>query len=197
MSSNKRASVVPAGPKPPTTIAPSAIIHDHASLTGTFPITIGPNTVLHPRAKILSTHGPVTIGQGCIICERSSIGLSSTPETSGPANAGVTIEDRVNVEVGAVVEARRVGMGCVIEVKACVGKDAVLGKVSILGLLAHQVEVNGGSLASIATLARCVKSVMERLCQNSRWCMERASVGSIDRGTRSGEWRRMRSTLRC
>lgn len=39
------------------------------------------------------------------------------------------IEDNVVIEVGAIVEAKRVGEGCLIEVNAKVGRGAVLGKV--------------------------------------------------------------------
>ena len=44
------------------------------------------------------------------------------------------LEDYVVVEVGAVVEARRVGEGSVIEVNAKVGKGVVMGKVCICHL---------------------------------------------------------------
>ena len=39
------------------------------------------------------------------------------------------IDNGVVVEVGAVVEAKRIGEGCVIEVNAKIGKGAVVGKV--------------------------------------------------------------------
>jgi predicted protein tyrosine phosphatase len=39
------------------------------------------------------------------------------------------IDNGVIVEVGAMVEAKRIGEGCVIEVNAKIGKGAVVGKV--------------------------------------------------------------------
>jgi dynactin-6 len=44
--------------------------------------------------------------------------------------AGVIMENYVVVEVGAMVEASRIGEGTIIEVNAKVGRGAVLGKVS-------------------------------------------------------------------
>ncbi len=41
------------------------------------------------------------------------------------------IENGVVVEVGAIVEAHRVGEGSVIEVNARIGRGAVLGKVGV------------------------------------------------------------------
>ena len=41
------------------------------------------------------------------------------------------IEDYVVLEVGAVVEAKRVGEGSIIEINATVGKGAVIGKVGL------------------------------------------------------------------
>lgn len=118
---------MPAAPKPPTSLASALVIADNASLTGTHPIILGANTVVHPRTKLTSTYAPVKIGSGCIISERSSIGLQSEPAPD--ARDGVVIENGVIVEVGAVVEAKRVGEGCVIEVNAKIGRAAVLGKV--------------------------------------------------------------------
>jgi dynactin-6 len=125
--SSKRASTMPAPPKPPTSLASSLIIAEHASLTGTHLITLGSNTVVHPRARFNSTHAPITVGSNCIICERSSIGFQS--EAAANERQGILIENGVVIEVGAVVEARMVGEGTIIEVQAKIGKGAVLGKV--------------------------------------------------------------------
>ena len=118
---------MPAPPKPPTSLASSLIIAEHASLTGTHLITLGSNTVVHPRARFSSAHAPITVGSNCIISERTSIGFQS--EAAADERQGVVIESGVVVEVGAVVEARRVGEGTIIEVQAKIGKGAVLGKV--------------------------------------------------------------------
>jgi len=133
MSSNKRSSLLPAGPKPPTSLSSSITIADHASLTGTHLITIKSQSVIHPRSKLVSTYAPITIGPQCIISERSTIGYQSPP--SDTQGAGVIIENGVVVEVGAVVEAKRIGEGCVIEVNAKIGKGAVLGRHCKIGPL--------------------------------------------------------------
>ena len=124
----KRPNTHPTAPKPPTTLSSKVVISDSASLTGTFAIQIGDNSVIHPRAKITSGFGGVTIGEQCILCERSCVGFQSKG-TAGSSST-VTIEKGVTIEVGAVVEAARVGEGSVIEVYAKVGKGAVVGKVS-------------------------------------------------------------------
>ena len=131
MAATKRASIIPTGPKPPTTIAATAIIAEHANLTGTHRITVGDNTVLHPRAKISSVVAPVTIGQGCIICERTVVGMRGDAAEGAGAGTGTVIEDAVQIEAGVVVEASRVGKGSVIEVKARIGRGAVLGQVGL------------------------------------------------------------------
>lgn len=118
---------MPAAPKPPTSLSSTLVIADNASLTGTHLITLGSNTVVHPRTKLSSAFAPIKIGSGCIISERSSVGLQSEPAEDG--REGVVIDNGVIVEVGAVVEAKRVGEGCVIEVNAKIGKGAVVGKV--------------------------------------------------------------------
>jgi dynactin-6 len=118
---------MPAPPKPPTSLASSLIIAEQASFTGIYLITMGSNTVVHPRARFNSAHAPITVGSNCVICERSSIGFQS--ETAESDRQGVVIGNGVVVEVGAVVEAKTVGEGTVIEVQAKIGKGAVLGKV--------------------------------------------------------------------
>jgi dynactin-6 len=127
MSSSKRPSTTPAAPKPPTQLSSTLTIADNTQLTGTHLISLGSNTVIHPRTKLNSPFAPITIGNTCIICERSQIGYQSAP--SEGEREGVVIENGVMVEVGAVVEAKRVGEGCVIEMNAKIGKGAVLGKV--------------------------------------------------------------------
>ncbi|RDL39654.1 uncharacterized protein BP5553_03994 [Venustampulla echinocandica] len=129
MSSSKRASMMPAAPKPPTFLASTLIIADQASLTGTHLITLGSNTVVHPRTKLNSTYASITIGNNCILSERSMIGLQS--EATGNENEGVLIENGVVVEVGATVEALSIGEGCLIEINARIGKGAVLGKLCL------------------------------------------------------------------
>lgn len=126
MSTTKRSTTAPTAPKPPISFAPAVSISDSASLVGTKLITVGSDTVIHPRAKLIASYGPVTVGKACILSERSAIGLQS-PSNDQPE--GAVIEDYVIVEVGAIVEAKRVGEGSIIEINAKVGKGAVVGKV--------------------------------------------------------------------
>ncbi|RDW94659.1 trimeric LpxA-like protein [Coleophoma crateriformis] len=139
MSSSKRASTMPAGPKPPTSLASTLIIADNATLTGTNLITIGASTIVHPRTRISCVHAPVTIGSSCILSERSSIGFQSSPSGEDQGR-GVVIENGVVVEIGAIVEASRIGEGSLIEVNAKVGKGAVLGKHCKIGPLCTVAE---------------------------------------------------------
>jgi len=71
----------------------------------------------------------VTVGNACILSERSAVGLQS-PSDDQPE--GVVIEDYVVIEVGAIVEAKYVGEGSIIEINARVGKGAVIGKVCMI-----------------------------------------------------------------
>lgn len=124
MAPKSRLSELPPAPKPPARIHPTSVISEAASLTGTHPIVIGSNSVIHPRAKLISTNGPVTIGDYCIISERAVI--------AAPDQDGLEIENYVSVETNAVVEARRIGEGTSVEVGVKIGKGAVVGRVSTL-----------------------------------------------------------------
>ena len=135
MSTNEPPSAAASKPaKPPTTIPSSAVISETATLTGRHHITIGSNTVIHPRCKILSNNGPVIIGAGCIISERSVVGLSSSPAeglSEEDESLQVIIGDGVVIEIGAKVEARIVGEGSCIGVNSHISPGVVIGKVGI------------------------------------------------------------------
>ncbi|MCJ1367074.1 hypothetical protein MMC16_006206 [Acarospora aff. strigata] len=137
--------------KPPLHISPTTTIADTAVLTGTYPITLGANTVIHPRARLQSTYGPITVGEGCVVWEKSCVGVqqqlagsggregrgdgvegegrgSDAREEEGEEKEGVVLGRGVIVEAGAIVEARGVGDGSLIECGARVGVGVVLGK---------------------------------------------------------------------
>ncbi|KAI4156233.1 MAG: hypothetical protein LQ340_000427 [Diploschistes diacapsis] len=132
-------------PKPPTSLSSTCVIAETAVLTGTYLITISADAVIHHRARINSAHGPVSVGQGCIISEKAVVGLSSpnvaAPGTdAGAASAGVVLENDVVVEPAAAVEGRRVGEGSTLEAGSKVCADAVVGKVSFVSFFAfHNV----------------------------------------------------------
>lgn len=135
---SKRVSTAPTAPQPPATIHPSAIIANHATLAGVFPITIGANAVLNPYAKVISNAGPVEIGEGSVIWERAVVGINAEGATKdedddlGPGGTFVMLERNCIVESGAIVAAKIVGEGTVIEAFATIGEGSVIGKVNVL-----------------------------------------------------------------
>ncbi|KAL1652340.1 hypothetical protein SLS58_000467 [Diplodia intermedia] len=121
-ASSKRASS--SLPRAPATIHPSAIVANHAVLTGHHAITIAAGAVVHPNAKITSLHGPVVIGEGCIVYEKATVGI---PELEGGQGRGVVLDKNVVVEASAVVQAALVGEGTVIGTDAKVGLGSAVG----------------------------------------------------------------------
>ncbi|KAL8871644.1 MAG: hypothetical protein Q9174_002566 [Haloplaca sp. 1 TL-2023] len=120
--------------KPPTTLDPTSSIHALAITTGTHPLIIGPETYIHLRAHLSTVHGPLIIGQGCVVGEYTNIGLQSAvsdEESNGEerikGEEGIVIGDHVVVEAKAVVEGS-IGDGSVVECGARVGRGAVVGK---------------------------------------------------------------------
>ncbi|KAI5297817.1 hypothetical protein KEM56_004520 [Ascosphaera pollenicola] len=77
--SSAHASSSPSTARPQIRASSSAIIPDTTGFQGTFPVSIGAGTAIHPRVKIYSFDGPVYIGEGCIIGEKSIIGAPSVP----------------------------------------------------------------------------------------------------------------------
>ncbi len=176
MSTTTTRARPPPAPKPPTTISPSTIISETASLTGTRPITLSAHSVIHPRAKLVSTHAPVKIGEWCIISEKASVGLLLLPhkgEENSDGGEGVELFRGVVVETGAVVEARSVGEGTVVEAGAKVGSGAVVGKVcqGLLCLRIWAMALTGSGRFSIARSALCVRWRRGRCWRISRSCM--------------------------
>ncbi|PKX95009.1 transferase hexapeptide domain protein [Aspergillus novofumigatus IBT 16806] len=105
-------------------------------------------TVIHPRARIYSYDGPVIIGEGCIISEKSTIGIPpSTPPSLPPTpkevvttriSNGVTIGPLVTVFPGAHIHSfvtveslaiinRRVSLGA--HSKVCSGCEIAANTV--------------------------------------------------------------------
>lgn len=125
-----------AGPRPPCTIHSSAIISDKAIITGTYPVSIGENSVLHPYSKISSAVAPISIGRNCIIAERAAVGLA---QESRDDNKQSTVElgDNISVEAGAIVEARLLDDGTIVDVDATAGRGTSTGKV--MGLVIQRM----------------------------------------------------------
>lgn len=122
-----------AAPKPPCTIHSSAIISDKATITGTHPVFIGENCILHPYSKISSTVAPVRIGRNCIIAERATVGLAQELAKDDRQDS-VELGNNISIETGAIIEAKFLGDGTVVEVDATAGHGISTGKVIICHL---------------------------------------------------------------
>ena len=91
------------------------------------PLRAHTQSVLEPtasfiqRAKLNSTNGPITIGESCLISERSLIQAADSN--------GIVLGDAVLVECNAILEGKEIGEGTDVEVGAKIGKGAVVGKV--------------------------------------------------------------------
>lgn len=121
---------------------------ESVTFQGTHPISVGAGTVIHPRARIYSYDGPVIIGEGCIISEKSTIGIPPSTPTSLPPTPkevvpirisnGVTIGPLVTVFPGAHIHSfvtveslaiinRRVSLGA--HSKVCSGCEVAANTV--------------------------------------------------------------------
>ncbi|RUS78811.1 hypothetical protein EGW08_013429 [Elysia chlorotica] len=110
-------------------IAAGAMVCEDCELIGD--ITIGSRTVIHPKARIVAESGPIVIGEYNIIEELVTITNGSSPESG---NGKVLIIGNNNVfEVGANVQAVRVGDHNVIESKAHVGPKVEVSSGCIVG----------------------------------------------------------------
>ncbi|KAL5020369.1 hypothetical protein ScPMuIL_003261 [Solemya velum] len=121
--SQQRSSVV---------IAPGSIICDECELVGE--ITIGTRTVIHPKATIIAEAGPIIIGENNIIEELTIIENRYPEGTENTGSQAVMIIGNNNVfEVGAHIEALKIGDNNVVEAKAEVGRHVELTSGCIIG----------------------------------------------------------------
>lgn len=72
--------------RPPVTLNPTTHLDPGAYIRGTLPITIDASNLIHPRALLLSSNSPLTIGSGNIISEKASIGGPSPTSTTTHPN---------------------------------------------------------------------------------------------------------------
>ncbi|KAJ9607358.1 hypothetical protein H2200_008431 [Cladophialophora chaetospira] len=82
MSSQAVQSTSQTSSKPPINLGQNTHLDPGAYARGTHAITLGDNVLVHPRAQLIALHGPVSIHDGCIICEKCIIG-GPVPSTSG------------------------------------------------------------------------------------------------------------------
>jgi carbonic anhydrase/acetyltransferase-like protein (isoleucine patch superfamily) len=157
-------------PKPPLSVDKHAIISDTAIITGIHAVSISSSAALHPRSRIVSTHGPVTLGRGVVVSARAIVGVGGEQNVKDSANVAAAsrresrresqyfltkieegekapevkeeekgdpvkdsceIGEWVTVECGAIIEARSIGDGTVIDVGVRIGRGAKIGKVGI------------------------------------------------------------------
>jgi len=126
--------------KAPLTTHSTATVSETASFQGTYPVSIGAATIIHPRAKFLSFEGPISVGEGCIVGEKSVIGGPQTSsssatapstESSGgtsPPSIATVLEDSILIAPLAVVSA-----GTHIQSAATIDTFAHLGKCVRIG----------------------------------------------------------------
>lgn len=146
-SASSATSSSSSNPPPPLTAHPSAIIAAHAHLSGPHRVSLGARAVLSPYSRVLAGAGPVSLGDGCVLWEKSVVGV---PAAAGPRASpfpapgekgeekgggeeqgqGVRLGRNVVVETGCVVEATEVGEGTVVEAGCRLGRGCVVGKVS-------------------------------------------------------------------
>ncbi|OJJ73260.1 hypothetical protein ASPBRDRAFT_53481 [Aspergillus brasiliensis CBS 101740] len=127
----------------PITAHPSATISESLLIQGAHPISIGAGTIIHPRARIYSYEGPVIIGNGCIISEKSVIGSAPTATTSTQSTTAVAggiaskdegsilpirISNSVTIGPGALIlPGAHIHSATSVEARAVIGRRGVVG----------------------------------------------------------------------
>ncbi|KIW86751.1 uncharacterized protein Z519_12664 [Cladophialophora bantiana CBS 173.52] len=60
--------------RPPVTLGQTTHLDPGAYVRGTHAIVVGEHDLVHPRAQLIAVHGPLSIGDKCIISEKCIIG---------------------------------------------------------------------------------------------------------------------------
>ncbi|KAL4821915.1 trimeric LpxA-like protein [Aspergillus spinulosporus] len=121
-----------------TTADPSAVIAEQTYFCGPYSISIGRGTVIHPRVRICATEGPVRIGDGCIISEKSVIGTYPPPAAAADSTSSdsggsgeeksIVISNNVIIGLQAVVHpGARVHSFAVVDSQAVIGRGVDVG----------------------------------------------------------------------
>ncbi|KAI9932693.1 hypothetical protein ASPWEDRAFT_22463 [Aspergillus wentii DTO 134E9] len=134
-SSAASSGSAPSIPRPPLSVHPTVTIADAVVFQGTHPISIGAGTIIHPRARFYSFDGPIYIGDGSIISEKSVIGIAPTapPPSSTHGREGIPIRISNAVVVGpqaSVFPGAHIHSSTVVESLAIIHKRASLGSHS-------------------------------------------------------------------
>ena len=104
----------------PLKVAPTTLISASAACTGSYMITPGSKTIVERHACLTSNHGPVGIGDGCIISERAFIGLLEPPQNEKEVEGWM-------LPPGALIEGASIGAYTINEAGAKIGKGTVIG----------------------------------------------------------------------
>ena len=89
MSTQAVSSTSQASNRPPVTVGNNTHLDPGAYARGTHAVALGDNILIHPRAQLIAIHGPLSIGDGCIISEKCIIGgpvptpADTTTKTAG------------------------------------------------------------------------------------------------------------------
>ncbi|KAI6783573.1 trimeric LpxA-like protein [Emericellopsis cladophorae] len=167
MSTAKRQSTVPAGPKPPVNFSSTVTIPKDAVLQGTHSITIQSETLIHPRARLDSNLGSILIGRRSIVQERAQIGVE--PQNIDTAiRGGVSLGDYVVVEVNAVIEAggTEIGDGSVVQVGSRIGSGAKIGETVVLSNGQQRADKRLADARKLGTLKQI--NVVRKMIRNDQ-----------------------------
>ena len=114
-ASSSSTSAATAAVKPPTDIHPTAHLDQNAYVQGSHAISLGAGVLVHPRARLVSTHGPLIIGDGVVVSEKCVIGGpapdlrdANSPISQDPlkilVGENVMIHPAVEIMAGATVK---------------------------------------------------------------------------------------------
>ncbi|OKL61290.1 hypothetical protein UA08_03763 [Talaromyces atroroseus] len=141
-STSTSASAPAPPPRAPVSVHSTTIVSETATFHGIYPITIGSGTVIHPRARFYSFEGPVQIGDGCVIGEKSIIGdnkpnaplarnsTTEGEETKSSTEGGTTTRISSSVLIGPQATIRT---GAYIRSAAIVDAVAVINRSATVG----------------------------------------------------------------
>ena len=150
---NELSQTVPQVITTPLKLDPSAFLSPKATVIGSHTITVLKRAIVHPFATLDSTLGPIEIGEGSIVWEFATLGVSRPPEVekmrlnpdedqaSGASVNEIvttTIGRDVAVEAHAVIEAHAtLGNNCLVEAGSRVGSRAIVGEVRAIFIRHH------------------------------------------------------------
>lgn len=130
VSSSSSASAPAPPPRAPVSVHPTTTVSETATFHGIYPITIGSGTVIHPRARFYSFEGPVQIGDGCIIGEKTIIGDNETKTTkSSSAEASASPEGGIVTRISSAVV---IGPQTTIHTGAYIRSAAVVDTLAVI-----------------------------------------------------------------